>query len=266
MDMPRVAMYIWFFPPFIGGAEKQCKILSEELVKKGASIFIVTERIKNTRKFEVINGIEVYRVGSLNWLRRLPAYIRHFIRKRRDYYIGKLDNLEDVIVSASALEIGSLCLVKFDMMDKRVELATRHLRAGLRSVNFPKRITNLISKTVPENFQGRNWKDYVLYGFHDQLNIGSSMMDIYSFFQPGNMPFCFFVDENNKRRIDMNEMECKDLSNLRLYNLIQLVASRNRGRVILTNSEQKQDEIIVSILEHRLTPINMDPQEQVVNL
>src|SRR3989338_4286553 len=92
MDMPRVAMYIWFFPPFIGGAEKQCKILSEELVKKGASIFIVTERIKNTRKFEVINGIEVYRVGSLNWLRRLPAYIRHFIRKRRDYYIPPVEN------------------------------------------------------------------------------------------------------------------------------------------------------------------------------
>ena len=87
-----MAMYIWFFPPFIGGAEKQCKILSEELVKKGASIFIVTERIKNTRKFEVINGIEVYRVGSLNWLRRLPAYIRHFIRKRRDYYIPPVEN------------------------------------------------------------------------------------------------------------------------------------------------------------------------------
>jgi glycosyltransferase involved in cell wall biosynthesis len=75
-DMPRVAMYIWFFSPLIGGAEKQCKILSEELVKKGISVFIVTERLKDTEKFEVVNGVQVYRVSSLNWLRRLPDYIR----------------------------------------------------------------------------------------------------------------------------------------------------------------------------------------------
>lgn len=75
-DMPAVAMYIWFFSPLVGGAEKQCKILSEELVKKGMPVFIVTERLKDTKKFEVINGVQVYRISSLNWLRRLPDYIR----------------------------------------------------------------------------------------------------------------------------------------------------------------------------------------------
>lgn len=76
LNMPRVAMYVWYFLPLVGGAEKQCKILSEELVKKGIPVFIVTERLKDTKNFEVIDGVEVYRVSSINWLRRLPDQVR----------------------------------------------------------------------------------------------------------------------------------------------------------------------------------------------
>jgi glycosyltransferase involved in cell wall biosynthesis len=75
-NMPRIAMYIWFFAPFVGGAEKQCKILSGELVKKGIPVFIVTERLKGTKKYEIMNGIPLYRVSGLNWLRRLPDQAR----------------------------------------------------------------------------------------------------------------------------------------------------------------------------------------------
>lgn len=92
--LPCVAMYIWYFLPLVGGAEKQCKILSEELVKKGTPIFIVTERLKDTKKFEVINGVHVYRVSSLNWLRRLPGHARCFFdlfikRKKEVCLTGK---------------------------------------------------------------------------------------------------------------------------------------------------------------------------------
>ena len=75
-NMPRIAMYIWYFLPLVGGAEKQCKILSEELVKKGVSLFIITERLKGTKKFEIMSGIEVYRVSGLNRLRRLPDHVK----------------------------------------------------------------------------------------------------------------------------------------------------------------------------------------------
>jgi glycosyltransferase involved in cell wall biosynthesis len=83
--LPRVAMYIWQFPPIISGAEQQCKRLSQELIKKGMDVFIVTERLKNTKPFEIVSGIPVYRVGSLIWLRNFPAYIKDF------FYFNKRD-------------------------------------------------------------------------------------------------------------------------------------------------------------------------------
>ena len=91
--LSRVAMYIWYFLPLVGGAEKQCKILSEELVKKGTLVFIVTERLKGTKKFEIINGVQIYRVSSLNWLRRLPEYVRRqsnpIIKKEKEFCISE---------------------------------------------------------------------------------------------------------------------------------------------------------------------------------
>ena len=93
--MPRVAMYIWYFPPIISGAEQQCKRLSEELIKKGIKVFVVTERITNTKPFEVINGVQVYRVNGLAWLRRLPDYVRNIfysLRKQNKGYHSVLDD------------------------------------------------------------------------------------------------------------------------------------------------------------------------------
>ena len=85
MKAPRVAMYIKSFPPFtiVGGTERQCKIFSEELVKKDIDVFIVTEqKIGITKSFEIMNGVPVYRIGSLVWLRKLPSYIN---RKRERF-------------------------------------------------------------------------------------------------------------------------------------------------------------------------------------
>lgn len=83
-DNPRIAMYIWRFPPVIGGAEKQCRILSEELARKEVPVFVVTERVKNTNKSEVINNVRVYRVSSLDWLRRLPSYVKQRFYSAKD--------------------------------------------------------------------------------------------------------------------------------------------------------------------------------------
>jgi glycosyltransferase involved in cell wall biosynthesis len=105
-NMPRAAMYIWFFSPLVGGAEKQCKILSEELVRKGTPVFVVTERLKGTRKFEVINGVEVYRVSSLNWLRRVPDYIKKKMFKAKPW----TPNVQGFVLNMSALKAFSKIL------------------------------------------------------------------------------------------------------------------------------------------------------------
>ena len=48
--------------PHIGGVEVVFKNLSEGLVNLGHDVSIVTHRLKGTKKFELINGVKVYRV------------------------------------------------------------------------------------------------------------------------------------------------------------------------------------------------------------
>ncbi len=49
--------------PHIGGVETVFKNLTGGLVKRGHSVDLVTHRIKGTKRFEVINGVRVHRVG-----------------------------------------------------------------------------------------------------------------------------------------------------------------------------------------------------------
>lgn len=49
--------------PHIGGVEIVFKNLSEGLAKLGHDVSIITHRLKGTKKFEVINGVKVYRVN-----------------------------------------------------------------------------------------------------------------------------------------------------------------------------------------------------------
>jgi glycosyltransferase involved in cell wall biosynthesis len=48
--------------PHIGGAEIVFKNLAEGLTKLGHEIYVVTHKLKGTKKFEIINGVKVYRV------------------------------------------------------------------------------------------------------------------------------------------------------------------------------------------------------------
>ena len=49
--------------PHIGGVEVVFKNLAEGLVGLGHGVSIVTHRLKGTKKFEIINGVKVYRVN-----------------------------------------------------------------------------------------------------------------------------------------------------------------------------------------------------------
>jgi glycosyltransferase involved in cell wall biosynthesis len=52
--------------PHIGGVEIVFKNLCEGLSKKGYTINIITHRIKNSKKFEVINGVNIHRINCFN--------------------------------------------------------------------------------------------------------------------------------------------------------------------------------------------------------
>jgi glycosyltransferase involved in cell wall biosynthesis len=52
--------------PHIGGVEILFKTLTENLVKKGHSVTILTHRLKDTKKEEAINGVKVVRVSCFH--------------------------------------------------------------------------------------------------------------------------------------------------------------------------------------------------------
>ncbi len=52
--------------PHYGGAEVVFKNLAENYVKLGHEVSLITHRLKNTKKEEKINGVQVYRVNSFN--------------------------------------------------------------------------------------------------------------------------------------------------------------------------------------------------------
>ena len=52
--------------PHVGGVEVVFKNLAEGLVKEGKDVSIITHRLKGTKKFEVINGVKVFRVSCFH--------------------------------------------------------------------------------------------------------------------------------------------------------------------------------------------------------
>ncbi len=51
-----------FYHPHIGGVEKHVEEITKRLIKRGYEITIVTEELENTKQFETVNGVEVFRV------------------------------------------------------------------------------------------------------------------------------------------------------------------------------------------------------------
>jgi|SaaInl8_200m_RNA_FD_contig_123_12120_length_17318_multi_5_in_2_out_1_11 glycosyltransferase involved in cell wall biosynthesis len=58
----NILMVIGQYYPIIGGAEQQAQKLSEELVRQGHNVEIVTYTRRGLKKFELINGIKVFRL------------------------------------------------------------------------------------------------------------------------------------------------------------------------------------------------------------
>ena len=156
MKAPRVVIYIKSFPPFsiVGGTEQQCKILSEELVKKDIDVFIVTEqKTGNTKSFEIINSVPVYRVGSLVWLRKLPSYFNRKLEKRDGFSSGN-KNKFSVIRSVSRLLtrdlpncyffVSSLCF----LYRRRNDFDILHIHGMHLIASFGVRIAQLLNKKV----------------------------------------------------------------------------------------------------------------------
>lgn len=67
-----------FYPNIFGGGEYIFYLLAKELVKRGHGVQVITQRLHDSSKFEIVDGIKVHRVGSeLVYSGTLPPTIRH---------------------------------------------------------------------------------------------------------------------------------------------------------------------------------------------
>ncbi len=53
-----------YYPALFGGGEYIFYQWAKELAKKGHQIFVITQRLENTVPYEIVNEIEIFRVGS----------------------------------------------------------------------------------------------------------------------------------------------------------------------------------------------------------
>jgi glycosyltransferase involved in cell wall biosynthesis len=53
-----------FYPYLFGGGEVVLYQWAKELTKRGHQVFVITQRLENTKTNETLDGIEIYRVGS----------------------------------------------------------------------------------------------------------------------------------------------------------------------------------------------------------
>jgi len=76
----RILLLTDRYAPSVGGVERQCNILAREFVRRGVSTFIVTDRyLRSLPSVDSDNGIPVYRIWSLSFLRSLPEkYVASF--------------------------------------------------------------------------------------------------------------------------------------------------------------------------------------------
>ena len=58
----NILMLSRFFYPHIGGVEKHIEEIARRLIKKGYKVTIITEKIANTKEFEVIKKIRIFRL------------------------------------------------------------------------------------------------------------------------------------------------------------------------------------------------------------
>lgn len=63
----KICMLIARFYPITGGTELQAQRLSETLINSGHEVFVLTARLNGLKKYEVFNGLPIYRTYALGW-------------------------------------------------------------------------------------------------------------------------------------------------------------------------------------------------------
>jgi glycosyltransferase involved in cell wall biosynthesis len=81
--------------PFAGGAEVYLYEIFSRLIKKGYKIILLVSRARGQRRYEIIDGFEIYRLGKrMNFNFFVPSALRALLRHRKiDIIIDDLNKI-----------------------------------------------------------------------------------------------------------------------------------------------------------------------------
>jgi len=96
----RICSFIQYYFPIIGGTENQAKLLNEELVRRGHSVFVITSKVPGQPTNDDIGGVQVRRFcfPPLFWRPYGPSAVRFFSRSlRMAFFLWRRRKGTDVI-------------------------------------------------------------------------------------------------------------------------------------------------------------------------
>lgn len=84
----KILMVCGLYYPVIGGAERECQKHAESLSKKGHQVMVLTQWLKGSREYEIVNGVRIYRAikGMRPWaIGYLLSALMFMMRHRSEY-------------------------------------------------------------------------------------------------------------------------------------------------------------------------------------
>jgi glycosyltransferase involved in cell wall biosynthesis len=143
----RICMVLARYYPCEAGAEIQCRRLSASLVRTGANVVILTQRLPGTAAQESIDGITVYRRGlpfggRFGSLCFVIAGLFWLWRRRSSFDVlhAHLASAPAVLAVSASLLLGTPALIKFAGSRATGDIATsRATWQGKRKLAFLKR-------------------------------------------------------------------------------------------------------------------------------
>ncbi|MDO8734644.1 MAG: glycosyltransferase family 4 protein [Elusimicrobiota bacterium] len=164
----KICMLIARFYPITGGTELQAQRLSETLINSGHEVFVLTARLKGLKKYEVLNGLPIYRTFALgqNFISSFCFCFSSFL-----FLIKNLKKYDIIHVHLASSHAFSAVFIK-ELFSKKIVLkfggarATGDIRTSL-SKPFGKLKLKIIKKyfdvfVVPSN---EIHKELTVFGF-----------------------------------------------------------------------------------------------------
>jgi len=84
----KILMVCGLYYPVIGGAERECQKHAESLAKEGHQVMVLTQWLRGSKEYEIVNGVRVYRAikGMRPWaIGYLISTLVFMIRHKNEY-------------------------------------------------------------------------------------------------------------------------------------------------------------------------------------